>query len=116
MRRAYRPSAMESRYAAFCDQGGPPLKKDSWNDRLETYSRQIGFKIRPYDLRHEFAVSFLRSGGNVFGLQRILGHVNMDTTRRYVALAQSDIKEQHDSASPLRALGLARERVSRGSR
>lgn len=97
----------------FCSQDGLMLNKDSWNDRLETYSRRIGDKVRPYDLRHQFALMFIRNGGDAFRLQKMMGHSTMDMTRRYVNLAQSDLKEQHDQASPLRGLIPMRERVGR---
>ena len=97
----------------FCSQDGLPLNKDSWNDRLETYSRKIGFKIRPYDLRHEFAIMSLRNRQDPFGLMHMMGHSSMETTEKYLALADSDLKEQHDQTSPLRTLGLAKTRVGR---
>lgn len=69
---------------------------------METYSRQIGLKIRAYDLRHEYAVMSLRNGQNAFTLSRSMGHTSMETTEKYLALADSDLKEQHDRTSPLK--------------
>ena len=97
----------------FCSQDGLPLNKDSWNDRMEVYSRKIGFKIRPYDLRHEYGIMSLRNRQDAFGLMRLMGHTSMETTEQYLALADSDLKGQHDESSPLRTLGLARTRVGR---
>ncbi len=65
----------------------------------------LGTKIRPYELRHVFALIFLKRGVNAFALQRIMGHESMDMTRRYVNLVQGDIKEMHRAGSP--ADGLA---------
>ena len=50
--------------------------------------------------RHTFAVQFLRNGGNVFELQRILGHERMDTLHIYVTLAQSDLAAAQRAHSP----------------
>lgn len=41
--------------------------------------------------RHTFAVNFLRNGGNVFELQELLGHEEIDTLTHYVKLAEQDI-------------------------
>ena len=49
---------------------GKKLSTASFGRRLNKYSRQIGYKITPYDLRHSFALLYLRNGGNVFTLQR----------------------------------------------
>lgn len=50
--------------------------------------------------RHTFAVNFLRNGGNVLELQRLLGHEKLDTVNIYVRLAQSDLSEAQRVASP----------------
>ena len=41
--------------------------------------------------RHTFAITFLRNGGNVFELQELLGHEELDTLTHYVKLAEKDI-------------------------
>lgn len=95
----------------FCTCEGRPMDRHSWGGRMEIYSRQLGVKIRPYDLRHAFALQFLRNGGHALALQRILGHVSLDMTKRYVALTQADLKQQHALASPLNTLLPKKNRV-----
>lgn len=56
--------------------------------------------------RHTFAISFLRNGGNVLELQRLLGHERMDTLRIYVELAQFDLANAQTRASPADNWGL----------
>lgn len=43
-------------------------------------------KIRFHDLRHTFASHFLMGGGNIYDLQKILGHSTVQVTERYTHL------------------------------
>lgn len=95
----------------FCTTDGTVLNRNTWGDRLEVYSKQLGVRVRPYDLRHAFALQYLRNGGNALALQRTMGHSDLSMTKRYVALTESDIKEQHVVASPINSLLPEKRRV-----
>lgn len=108
---SYRPSEWQDHAPLFPSERGTPMTRFTWGERLQRYSALLGVKIRPYDLRHTFAVSFLRAGGHVFSLMKIMGHTSMNTTRRYIALSSADLREQHAKASPLAAIMPAAHRV-----
>ena len=45
--------------------------------------------------RHTFAVNYLRRGGSVFHLQKVLGHSSFEMTRRYANLMTEDLQAVH---------------------
>jgi site-specific recombinase XerD len=93
----------------FCSASGHHLGEE-WSRRVTQYGKEIGLRIRAYDLRHVFALEFLRNGGDPFSLQRILGHKDMTMTKRYLALQDKDIAKAHLSASPVANLFRTRNR------
>lgn len=51
--------------------------------------------------RHTFAVNYLRRGGSVFHLQKVLGHSTLEMTRRYANLVTADLQAMHARVSLL---------------
>ncbi|MGG6309974.1 tyrosine-type recombinase/integrase [Paenibacillus macerans] len=99
-----RPLEWGENVPIFCTWEGKQLNRHTWGDRMELYSNMIGRKIRPYDLRHVFALEFIRNGANAFAVQKALGHTTMEVTKGYIALADNDLKATHEKASPLNTL------------
>ncbi|MDH7478691.1 MAG: tyrosine-type recombinase/integrase [Syntrophomonadaceae bacterium] len=88
---------------------GKPMTLNAWRLRLEYYGGKLGCKVSPYDLRHAFATIFLRNGGDIHSLRRLLGHTGLDMAKRYIHLSQADLHGSHAQASPLNTL-LAQKR------
>ena len=73
-----------------------------------------GVRLSPHTLRHTFAVSYLRAGGNLFYLSRVLGHTSVKTTERYLqSVGVDDLQAVHDRLSPLAPEHLRGSRVER---
>jgi integrase len=50
-------------------------------------------KIRFHDLRHTFASHFMMNGGNIYDLQKILGHSSVKMTERYAHLSPNHLSD-----------------------
>ncbi|OFZ15285.1 MAG: hypothetical protein A2X86_08155 [Bdellovibrionales bacterium GWA2_49_15] len=49
--------------------------------------------FRFHDLRHTFASHFMMNGGNIYDLQKILGHTQIEMTMRYAHLSPDHLAE-----------------------
>jgi site-specific recombinase XerD len=68
---------------------------------LKTDLGWTGERISSHTWRHTFCKLFLLNGGDVFSLQRIVGHSDLRMTRKYVDLNDREIKIQHAKFNPL---------------
>ena len=50
-------------------------------------------RFRAHDLRHKFAVDYLRAGGDIYRLGRILGHASVKTTEIYLDFVDLDVSK-----------------------
>lgn len=93
----------------FITQHGSQMTINGVDQRMKHYTRLAGIaadRLSPHALRHFFALTFLRNGGDVMALQRLLGHTSLDLVRNYVSMCDDDTMAQHRKASPLDNLGL----------
>ena len=113
------PFSFELRRAMFryCKETNRTADRLLFANRLETklgrrnvlrdvklLCRKLGFNPPARTLhafRHTFAVNYLRRGGSVFHLQKVLGHSTLEMTRRYANLVTADLQAVHERISLL---------------
>lgn len=83
---------------------GQPLKASGLYQTLKRLAMSVGMDHHlcgPHALRRTFAINMLRNGANVFTVQNLLGHTDIEMTRRYCAIAEADVEKQHRTFSPI---------------
>jgi len=109
----YRPEPANPRCdLVFLTKDGSPLTKNRIQKMMTKYGGRAGIagvRCSPHTLRHTGAVMFLRNGGDVFNLQRLLGHSSLEMTRHYCELADVDVKRAHSIASPVDNLNIGKQ-------
>lgn len=92
----------------FCTKHGGKLRYDNLRRDWVQLMTRLGIETDGafHSLRRTFATNFAREGGNLFALQRMLGHASIQTTQRYVGLSTEDLRLSHAKTSLLNRLRL----------
>ena len=78
-----------------------PMNKNALRLLMAHLGNKAGVKkCHPHRFRHTFAITYLRSGGDLFTLQALLGHSTLDMVQHYARIAEIDIEQVHRRASP----------------
>lgn len=89
---------------------GEPLTASGLNQALKRLKKRSGVsgRVNPHSFRHGFAREYLRQGGDVITLARLLGHSDVNTTAAYYAVFDDDeLAMMHNKYSPIRGLNLS---------
>lgn len=87
--------------ALFASKTDNALHRNNLRHTLNQLGENAGVEgVYPHRFRHTFAIEFLRNGGNVFELKKILGHEKLETVEVYLELASVDIQRAQQANSP----------------
>lgn len=77
----------------FAAKSIKPLDRNNLRHHIQLIAKRVGVvNAHPHRFRHTFAITFLRNGGNVAELQRILGHTEIEMSLRYARVAEIDLE------------------------
>jgi integrase/recombinase XerD len=86
----------------FVTRDDHPMNKDNIRQMLDQLGKRAKIKkVFAHKFRHTFAIQFLRNGGNVFELQKFLGHSSLTMVKTYLSIAQVDLEKAFKKASPV---------------
>ena len=79
----------------FCNEYGEKLARSTLAHAMQIYCEKRGVtKTSLHLLRHTFAKKWITSGGDIFSLQHILTHSELDMVKRYSNLYSTDVKKE----------------------
>lgn len=91
----------------FCSRDGNKVLYDNCRKDFLRVLEKAGVEKSEgcfHAFRRFFAKSYNRNGGNLFYLQKMLGHETLEMTRRYTDVDEEALSEQHRHSSPLENL------------
>lgn len=89
----------------FVNAYGDALKVDQLSYNLADYNRRKGvMKTGVHRWRHTFAKKWIMNNGDVFRLQKMLGHSSLDVVKKYVDMFTNDLQKDFSTFNPLEQL------------
>jgi len=86
----------------FCTIYGDQLTRAGLARAIQNYNRKRGVdKTSTHLFRHTFAKLWIKNGGDIFRLQKILGHKSMEMVREYVNMFGEDLKDNFERYNPI---------------
>ena len=79
---------------------GRPVAVTAVENMLRRIRYRVGFPVHAHRFRHTFATEYLRHGGEMERLRRILGHTSYVMVMRYLHLDKGDLGRDFDLRSP----------------
>ncbi len=97
----------------FCTIYGGKLAEDSLGSAIARYNKRRGVdKTSIHLFRHTFAKLWIKNGGDIFRLQKMLGHKSIDMVKEYVNMFGRDLKDNLEEYNPLNNFADNKEYIS----
>jgi integrase/recombinase XerC len=95
-------SATSAETALFLSRDGDRISHRAVQARVAYWARRQGVSLRvyPHLFRHSFASHLLESGGDLRGVQELLGHADISTTQIYTHLDFQHLARIYDKTHP----------------
>lgn len=90
----------------FCSKQGMPLSLVHIHQICSRTAKKAGLKMGCHIIRHSSATEYLRLGGQLGILSKILGHVDISTTIIYTHMSIDDAIQSYERFSPASSLSL----------
>ena len=98
----------------FCNNYGEQASVRTYQDLVKKYNRVRNVnKTSIHLFRHTFAKNWILAGGDVFRLQKILGHSDLTVTREYVNMFGQDLQMDFEKFNPLDKLSKSNKTIIR---
>lgn len=94
--KTYLHSRKDSSEYLISNGRGEALSYVSVERMFKKLSTELGFKVTPHTLRHTFAAHLAEKGMKFHYIQELLGHSNINSTRIYTNLMNSEQKKLYD--------------------
>lgn len=95
----------------FCNSYGLAGNIHTYEGLLQRYNRKRGvMKTSAHLYRHTFAKLWILNGGDIFRLQKILGHSDLSVVKEYVNMFGNDLAIDFDKFNPLDQFGVKQQK------
>lgn len=86
----------------FCNEYGEQASCRTYQQLVRRYNRKRGVeKTSCHTFRHTFAKNWILNSGDMFRLQKILGHSDLTVTKEYVNMFGQDLQMDFEKFNPL---------------
>ena len=89
-------------FSSSTSKRNQPLDRNAVDHLLKRLGKKVEVQnCGAHRYRHTFAIQYLRNGGDIYTLKRLIGHKSFYMVQRYLQLSDIDSQTAHRKASPV---------------